>query len=344
MRTRLILVGNPETVHVGCHLRNAAAQLGLEVHFCDVREAFAAPVWRNRFNWWLRGRRPTGLREFSEHVVRSCQQVKPRWVLCTGIAPVEAWALDQLGRLGAERLNYLTDDPWNRAHRAPWFLKALCRYDRVFSTRRAVLADLRRAGCQEVSHLPFAYAPEIHFAEQTCDQREAEQLDADVLFVGGADRDRLPLITSLLHSDYRVALYGGYWERYRRTSSIARGLADPATLRKAVRSAKVTLCLVRRANRDGSAMRSFEVPAMGGCMLTEDTDEHREIFGPEAQAVMYFRDAPEMLEKLRWLLDHEVQRQRLRDAAQRLVTQGRHTYRDRLQTMLAIVPSEAACA
>jgi hypothetical protein len=48
-------------------------------------------------------------------------------------------------------------------------------------------------------------------------------------------------------------------------------------------------CPVRRASRDGHIMRSFEIAAVGGCMLAQDIDEHREIFGSEGEAVVYFR-------------------------------------------------------
>ena len=36
-------------------------------------------------------------------------------------------------------------------------------------------------------------------------------------------------------------------------------------------------------------MRSFEIAAVGGCLLAQDIDEHREIFGSEGEAVVYFR-------------------------------------------------------
>jgi hypothetical protein len=36
-------------------------------------------------------------------------------------------------------------------------------------------------------------------------------------------------------------------------------------------------------------MRSFEIAAVGGCMLARDIDEHREIFGSEGEAAVYFR-------------------------------------------------------
>ena len=337
---KLLLVGNPDSVHVGAHLYQAAETTGLCVMFCDSRRAFAGPAWRVKFNWWMRGHRPPRLRAFSQEVVQACREFQPLWMLSTGLAPLDASALQVIGQLGVLRLNYLTDDPFNPAHRPPWFLQALPHYDHVFSPRRANMEDLRRLDCPAVSYVPFAYAPELHFPEPSATAEEQARFAAEVVFAGGADCDRVPYMTALIRAGFKVALYGGYWERYLETKAHARGYADPQTLRKAIKGAKVALCLVRRANRDGNAMRTFEVPAIGACMLVEDTEEHQEIFGEEGKAVAYFRDVNDMVEKLRWLLAHNDERQRLAQTAHRLITQGKHTYRDRLMTMLALAGGE----
>ena len=65
----------------------------------------------------------------------------------------------------------------------------------------------------------------------------------------------------------------------------------------------MNLCLVRRANRDGQVMRSYEAAAIGSCMLVEDTPEHRELFGPDGEAVVYFETIDDMLRRLQLLLD-----------------------------------------
>jgi hypothetical protein len=338
MKQTLLLVGNPDPVHVGAHFLHAAEALGIETVVCDLTEAYDGPVWRNRINWWVHGRRPTRLQAFSAKVLEACRDQRPTWLLATGIAPVEEAALKEIGELNVLRLNYLTDDPWNPAHRAPWFLRAAPRYDYIFSPRRATLGDLRRLGCMSACYLPFAYAPELHFPEAPANG-ERVRLASDIVFAGGADRDRVPYMEALIQGGFGVALYGGYWERYTQTATAARGQADAATLRKAVSAAKVSLCLVRRANRDGNVMRSFELPAMGACLLAEDTEEHREIFGDDGEAVAFFRTREEMVEKLRWLLAHEDARGRLRDAAHRIITAGRNTYRDRLEAMLQQVCS-----
>ena len=82
-------------------------------------------------------------------------------------------------------------------------------------------------------------------------------------------------------------------------------------------------------------MRTFEVAAMGGCMLAEYTDEHREILGEDGEAVVYLKSAYDLRRRLQWLVEHDEERSRLRKAVRARVTTGRNTYKDRLEVMLA---------
>jgi len=330
---KLLIVGNRGGTNVGGCLEKGAEEMGLMVRVLESRLAMEAPAWLRRANWWLRGRRPTRLKQFSQDVVEQCREWKPEVMISTGMAPLIRDALDTLGGMGVKRLNYLTDDPWNPAHRAEWFEDALPRYDVVYSPRRANMGDLRTAGVPAVSYLAFGYNPDLHFEERSCGESAATH---DVIFAGGGDRDRVPLIAALIRAGFGVALYGSLWERYPETRGCTRGQADFSTLRRAHADARVALCLVRRANRDGHSMRTFEVAAMGSCVLAEYTDEHREILGADGEAVVYFRTQQEMIDRLRWLLDHPEERRRLRAAVRARITGGRNTYRDRLETMLAV--------
>jgi len=328
----LLIVGNPGVIHIGAHLFTGAAELGYSASQLNSEEAFAGSRLLAKMNWWMRGRKPNHLREFSERIVQECRRHRPDAMVTTGLAPIDDVALSEIGELGVKRCNYLTDDPWNPAHRAPWFLRALPEYDHVFSPRRSNIGDLQKHGCRAVSYLPFAYAPTLHFYDppQTLDH------SADVVFGGGADADRVALVSTLIRQGYRVALYGGYWQRYPQTRNHSRGHADPMTLRRVIAGAKVALCLVRRANRDGHTMRTFETAAMRACMLVEHTIEHEEILGPDGEAVVYFRSDAEMVERLRWLLDHDEERRRLGAAVHARITGARNTYKDRLETILAV--------
>jgi spore maturation protein CgeB len=111
-------------------------------------------------------------------------------------------------------------------------------------------------------------------------------------------------------------------------------LKRPDELVALTAAAKVNLCLVRRANRDGHVMRSFEIAAIGGCMLVEDTSEHREIFGCDGDCVVYFRTPVEAATLAKALLGDIREQGRLRAALRARVRAGKHTYRDRLMAML----------
>jgi spore maturation protein CgeB len=333
----LLIIGNGECFHVGAHFLNAARALEIPVELLDVREASEAPAWKRHVDWWLRGRRLPRMDEFGRRVLAIAREHRPRLLLATGIAPITRDCLREIRQLGAACCNFLTDDPWNPAHRAPWFCEALPAYAWIFSPRTANSDDLLQAGCRNVAHLQFAYAPEIHFPEQPL-PTEQQHFDCDIMLAGGADPDRLPYVRALIAAGLRVALYGGYWDRHADLRPFARGHADPSTLRKATGAARLVLGLVRRANRDGHAMRTFEVPAMKGCLLLEDTEEHRGLFGADGEAVCYFSNLEELVARARALISNPTLRDRLSTRAHALVVNGGHTYADRLRKIFATVP------
>lgn len=320
--------------HLGLHFLRAGEKLGVNFSVLENTQAYEGNSLVRRLNWWFLGRRPSRLKAFSQKVEALCLEKKPSLLLTTGIAPLEAEALVRVGRAGIPRFNFLTDDPWNPAHRSGWFFKALPHYDLVYSGRRANMEDLRKAGCKRVEYLPFGYAPEIHFPEAPSES-EKEKYACDVSFVGGADQDRVPYLAALIGAGLKVKVYGGYWDRYRETRGSWAGFVLDSELRKSVSGSKTCLCLVRRANRDGHVMRTFELAAMGACILAEDTEEHREIYGgPGEGTVEYFTDIPDLVEKARALSKDPAKREAMRKKAHERITQGANSYQDRLQSIL----------
>jgi spore maturation protein CgeB len=327
----LAIVGNSGGTNIGGSLHRASIAVDEFVSFFDAKDAWKGPRLLKTVAWRLMDRRPLRLDAFSRHVVDGCAQTRPRILISTGIAPLTESALVALRRLGITCVNYSTDDPWNQNHRAEWHLRALRHYDVVFTPRRSNIADFRDLGCTDVRYLPFAYDDELFSPVAPT----AALPSHDVLFVGGADRDRADFMAKFMHSGLRPALVGDYWSRFPETRGFDLGQKDSVALRALTVTAAVNLCLVRHANRDGNVMRSFEIPAVGGFMLAEDTSEHREIFGEEGKCVIYFKDPETAAERARWALANPEARQRMAGAAHALIAGGGHTYRDRLLEMLA---------
>jgi spore maturation protein CgeB len=328
---KLLIVGYGQPGHMGYYLASAAARLGLDYQLIDAMLAEASSRILRSFHWRFRNKRPARLDEFGAHVLAVSAVMHPNLVLTTGSAALNRFYVEQLRVLGATVINYSTDDPWNPKLRAGWFLSTLPSYNAVFTPRRANVNDFHSCGLKAVHYLPFGYDPDIHRPWPGTSPAAAP---TDVLFVGGCDEDRISLINGLIDAGLDLALFGGFWDRHDKARRHWRGIADQDTIRSASAAARICLCLTRRANRDGHTMRSFEAAAIGGCILAEDTADHRELFGPDDHAVRYFQTIPELVRQTKVLLADANARRRLSSQLAERFSRGKHTYADRLTSML----------
>jgi hypothetical protein len=232
-------------------------------------------------------------------------------------------------------VNFATDDPFNKASGSTDLINCIPGYDVYLSTKRQIMPDLVRAGARRPIFLPFAYKPEVHFRDKPTSPVEARRFSSDIVFAGGADRDRIPYFEALARVPMLdLHLYGGYWKKNRGFRKFVRGTVYGRDYRLALCGAKICLGLVRRANRDGHAMRSFEIPACGAFFLAEKTDEHQEMFIEDKEAA-FFSSIEELLDKVRFYLKHDALRDSIREAGYRRITAGRNTYTDRLNTLIS---------
>ena len=334
---RVVLVGNASQEHFGAHLLAGAEEAQVDVTLLDLKQAWSRNKWVNRISFHLLRRRPAHLRSYSAHVVETCAALRPDLLLATGIAPLSAAALRAIGRLGIPRANYLTDDPWNETKTAGFFWQAAREYDTIFTCRHSHIGDLRALGCKDVRFLWLAYNPRMHFSEQPANETERERFACDIAFVGGGDETRRKLVLELLRAGCDLKLYGGYWGDFPDTRAHYRGVALGRDQRLAVSGGLVNLCMGRAANRDGHAMRSFELPAMGACMIAEDTPEHRELFGPEGECAFYYRTPADIVRHVRALRADPERARRVGQNAEARIRTPHNTYAARLRTMVELV-------
>lgn len=332
--TQILIVGGVGVTHVGQSLHHAAISLGLAADQLDHAAAYEGPKLLRSVIWRYFGHRPFRLNSFSARVEAYCAQHRPSLLLSTGVSPIRAQALERLRSAGVICANFSTDDPFSQSNGAWYFKACLPLYDWIFTPRRANLIELKQQ-CRNVEYLPFAYEP-AHCVGGEPEEARKHLLHTEVLIVGGADDERLPIAKAIVGAGIKLALYGGYWDRDPILRPYWRGMAQPEVLREATLSADLVVCLVRRANRDGHVMRTFEAAATGACMVVEDTAEHREIFGPEGKCVVYFGNTAEMLVQIRRLLDAPTERMRLQLAVRDHIRGAPHTYSDRLKRMLTL--------
>jgi spore maturation protein CgeB len=239
-------------------------------------------------------------------------------------------------------VNYATDDPFNDRNADGWLRAAIPEYDVYACTKRAIITDVRAAGCDRTPFVKFAYNPDLHFPEQAASRLETDAFESDVAFVGTADPDRLPYLDALLSiGGLRLALYGAYWNRHpERFRRLAKGEANGRDYRLALSGTKIALGLLRAANRDGHTMRTFEIPACGAFLCAQRTEEHEEIFNDGAQAV-FFNDPDDLKTKVVRYLSDDVGRRLISQSGFQAVVGGSHTYADRIAEMVAFAQQKS---
>jgi spore maturation protein CgeB len=328
---RILLVGNPESHHLGAHLMEAATSLHWEGRIHDSRSAWSRNLWVNRIFHHLLAKRPPYFSRFNETLVEEFYSFRPQLVVVTGITPVSSGSLKLICGHGAKTVNFLTDDPWNPRNEAGYFWDSLRNYDLIANPRQVNLHQLRDHGCRRVEYLPFGYNPTYHFIESDVSLAERERFSCDVALLGGADGDRVPLARALAQAGFDLALYGGYWGDVTDLRPYYRGEAYGRELRLAVSLAKVHVCMGRKANRDGHAMRSLEFPAMGACLTVEDSPEHRALYGEENECVVYWYDTASLISSVHALVSDPERSHRLRSALHHKICRGGdHLYANRL--------------
>jgi spore maturation protein CgeB len=281
--------------------------------------------------------RPLTAAALNRDLVNQCREFRPEVVLIVKGAYIRASALAEIKRTtGAKLVNFATDDPFNPANSTQDLLECIPHYDLYVCTKKAIMPDVLHAGAKQVCFVPFGYHPGVHFPELPATPGEKQRFVCDVAFIGAADGDRLDIVRALSKvPNLKLSLYGGFWEKVPEARNCARGIVLGRDYRLAISGAKIVIGLVRRANRDGHAMRTFEVPACRGFMLAERTGEHLDFFR-EKEHVDFFGSPNELVEKVRYYLDRPDERTRIANAGYEAVTSGQNTYEDRLRQIMSI--------
>lgn len=336
MNKRLLIVGNPDPVHIGKHLLDAAKALSIPTALIDTRQSFSSSRLLNRVFWHLLDHRPPRQIPFNRQVVSEAGNFRPTHVLTTGLTPLTARTVQHLVSTGVRCLNYSTDDPWNSVHHCGWHQRALSQFSAVFTPRSANRSDFLKAGCKNVGILPFGYSPSSHFiADQSPEADTGTSGSGEVLFAGGADKDRLEYVQALIGAGIKPILYGNSWQRHTWARPFHHGFLSLEQQRHLISRIPLCLVLVRRANRDGHSMRTFEIPAMGGCLVTERTDDHQTLFGKNGDSTRYFDTPAELVSVCRQMMASPKERMRMAQRSHELVIHGGNSYHDRLTTMLS---------
>jgi len=229
-------------------------------------------------------------------------------------------------------ININPDDPYNRISRAASnsnVMESLSFFEIYCIWSQQIASRLRADGCNNVIYLPFGYDVSYHVPYKPQHQAPSRLIS----FIGSWDKEREMVLAQLAAYEFRI--HGNRWERASRTfplkSSISYRDIFGTEMANIIASSDICLNLLRPQNRDSHNMRTFEIPAMGGLMLTLRTVEQQEFF-PENEACYMYADDAELKAKVDYILTHKAEASRVRARGMEYVWE--HSYSNRAKFLL----------
>jgi spore maturation protein CgeB len=319
------------------------AMVRLGVCASSIPEPDFIPIaWRSSL---LRGVRrlvrPVAVAELNAALLAEARFFRPDLFLAVKGAFLRAETLRVLKRSGTTVYCYYPDVSM-LAH-GPYLPECLPEYDWIFTTKSFGPADLQsHFGITRSSYLPHAYDPRVH-RPRAAIAPPLRQFECDISFVGSWSPKKELILSAVVarRPALNLKVWGAAWHRVRADSPLRPFLQleiVPGALYAAVvSSSKINLGLLSEARSGASSgdritSRTFHIPAVGGAMLHERTDDLLQYF-VEGESCECFGDVDELVDKLDRLLADAPRRNRIAVAGQRVV-EAAHSWDHRAATIL----------
>jgi spore maturation protein CgeB len=227
------------------------------------------------------------------------------------------------------------DNPFNKVHASSNFIikESIPYYDSYFIWSKEICKKINQLYNKENGvYLPFAVDKElINF------QPDFNLMDYsyELSFIANADKERINQIKKLISNDESIkkmlVIFGSGWEVLKNIKK--HGIINNQNYFNTIFRSKINLNFLRAQNKGGHNMRTFEIPACGGFMLHEYSEEAMVLFKADEQAV-YFSSIDECIDKIKFYLKHDDIRKKIAKSGYMQAIKFENSYEARAQLIL----------
>ena len=322
---------------------NALRRLGHRVEHVDLRQLLHSSPWVDRITWHFGGNL------FSPWIIQGLKDrlVGKSYDICyvDGGEWVTPKVIALLRKYTNKVINYNIDDPLGSRDGARYsaYRNSLPDYDLCVVMREENVVEAKNLGAKNVMRV-YMSADEIAHTPKILDEKDHVQWDSEVLFLGTWMPERGPLLLDLVRCGIPLTIRGTRWQNAPEWPSLKSfwkgGALTGEDYAKAIQCAKINLGLLSKGNRDLHTTRSMEIPALGGLLCAERTEEHLQMY-KEGQEALFWKDADECADMCRYVLADENRRQEIAVAGhQRIIMNGYYNER----TLASILATAGAGA
>jgi spore maturation protein CgeB len=282
-------------------------------------------------------RLPLDYDSLNQRILNEFDSFQPDYVFITKGNHIYPWTLNKIKKAhsAVKLVSWSLDDMYAKHNRSIFYTFGLKYYDIVFTSKSYNVEELKSLGAKKVNFLFQAFSSKYHRPCPNCNEIKNK---SDVLFIGFAEDSRFEYLNYLADNGIKIDIYGSGWNKnkfraHHENLNIHSFDLIGDDYSNAISCSKISLCFLRKANRDLHTSRSIEIPACGGFMVAERTDEHKLLF-IEAKEAAYFDSKEELLDVVNYYLKHEVERSAIAQASYQRVKEDDYSYDDMVKRIL----------
>ena len=172
-------------------------------------------------------------------------------------------------------------------------------------------------------YLPFGYSQDKHQFDKK------KIIRKKITFIGAYDEYRYKILSGI---NSRVDIYGNNWPKFKKHT--INKYVKNEELREIVAKSEISLNILRKQNFTSHNMKTFEIPSMGGLMLTTKSAEQNKFF-PENKASFMFKDIQELNRKIKYILCNNKISQKIRHRS--FLLSKKHSYKQRVKSLIRFI-------
>lgn len=233
-------------------------------------------------------------------------------------------------KTNAQLWNIYPDHPLaSLKNRVMKFIPALQSYDLVWTFSETLIPIFYQIGAQQVKSIPFGFDPSVHFPIENTENI----YKSDIAYLGSWGPFQEKWLKNF--DGYNLKIYGGGWKHSKKTSKLYKcwmnGLGNGEDMKKAIAGSKMVFNLIRAEHCALHSMKTFELAACGGCVISNRTPEQEKYF-TDGKDIIFFDNKEELLNKINYYFKHEEERDKIIKNA--LETIKQHSYSNRVEVFL----------
>jgi spore maturation protein CgeB len=293
-------------------------------------------------NFWTKALHKLGIpKDFdriNQRVEKANAKYRPDIIFIVKGNSIYPWTLKRLKKTNpnGKVVSFSNDNMSLWHNKSLYYHLGLSYYDLVVSINIEAYRDIEDVFEGKVLYLDKSFSTRYHYTEE---------LDKaiSVVFIGSYEKERYEDLQFLANHGVKIEVFGAMWDKVEH-DKISKNikihfenvLADD--YRKTICSSKIILGFLRKINSDTQTSRTFEIPACGGFMLMERTENQQRLF-EEGKEAEYFSSKDELLSKIKYYLAHPEERERIAKRGRARCESSAYSYSERAETILLEIDS-----